>query len=157
MNKHVRRILKERMLADRVMSRILKTGTLTDVDGITDAFRRIFGASRAEDHMKIHKYCCNAISKIVNFRKEATEGVHWFHRGMALSFTPSPFPQIQNKDSLHDFPFPPGKRSEFHTFSIRNFSQIYLEEKATISSRRRYTCYSHHRHMKESLGIDTFF
>lgn len=80
-NKHLRRVLEENgCFNDYVMNQVLKTGTLSDVDGIPDSVKRIFVTSldiSAEDHIKmqsaIQKYCCNAISKTVNFRKEATE------------------------------------------------------------------------------------
>lgn len=80
-NKHLRRVLEEcGCFNDYIMNQVLKTGTLRDVEGIPDEVKRVFVTSldiAPEDHIKmqsaIQKSCCNAISKTVNFQKDATE------------------------------------------------------------------------------------
>jgi ribonucleoside-diphosphate reductase alpha chain len=79
-NKHLARELEAAgCLNDGVMDQILLTGTLQNVEGVPDEIKRIFVTSldiTAEEHILmqsgVQKYCCNAISKTVNFPNSAT-------------------------------------------------------------------------------------
>jgi ribonucleoside-diphosphate reductase alpha chain len=80
-NKHLERVLRDsNCLTDSVMQQILATGTLQGVAEIPDEIKRVYVTSldiSAEDHIlmqsRIQEFCCNAISKTINFRHEATE------------------------------------------------------------------------------------
>lgn len=80
-NKHLKKALQDAgCYNDEVMDQVLQTGTLRGVEGIPEEIRKIFVTSldiTAEEHImmqsSVQKYCCNAISKTVNFVKEATE------------------------------------------------------------------------------------
>jgi ribonucleoside-diphosphate reductase alpha chain len=57
-----------------------KTGTLENIQGIPDESRKVFVTAleiSSEDHILmqsvVQRYCCNAISKTVNFPEHATE------------------------------------------------------------------------------------
>ena len=80
-NKHLKAALeKVNCYNDQIMDQILETGTLQNVNGIPEELKKVYVTSLdilAEDHIKmqsaVQKYCCNAISKTINFKKEATE------------------------------------------------------------------------------------
>ncbi|OHT02898.1 Ribonucleotide reductase, all-alpha domain containing protein [Tritrichomonas foetus] len=80
-NKHLKNaLLKAECYTDEIMEQILQTGTLQNVKGIPDSIKKVFVTSldiSAEDHIRmqaaIQKYCCNAISKTINFKNDATE------------------------------------------------------------------------------------
>ena len=62
------------------MKQVLTNGTLQNIAGVPDEIKKVFVTSldiTAEDHIlmqsQIQKYCCNAISKTINFKKDATE------------------------------------------------------------------------------------
>jgi ribonucleoside-diphosphate reductase alpha chain len=62
------------------MEQILKQGTLRKVAAIPDSIKEVYVTSldiKAEDHIRmqaaVQRYCCNAISKTINFQKDATE------------------------------------------------------------------------------------
>jgi ribonucleoside-diphosphate reductase alpha chain len=82
-NKHLTIALKEvGCFNEAIMDQILMTGTLQNVEGIPPEIKRIFVTSldiTAEEHILmqnvIQKYCCNAISKTVNFPKTATRAM----------------------------------------------------------------------------------
>ena len=80
-NKHLKAALLEaNCYNDEVMDKILETGTLANVDCVPDAIKKVFVTSldiQATDHIEmqslVQKHCCNAISKTINFKYEATE------------------------------------------------------------------------------------
>jgi ribonucleoside-diphosphate reductase alpha chain len=79
-NKHLKAALEAAgCLNDEVMDQILVTGTLQDVRGVPEEIKRVFVTSldiTAEEHILmqsgVQRYCCNAISKTVNFPNSAT-------------------------------------------------------------------------------------
>lgn len=80
-NKHLRKSLEEAgCFNDFVMDQVLETGTLRGVQGVPEEIKRVFVTSldiSAEDHIKmqsgVQQFCCNAISKTINFTNDATE------------------------------------------------------------------------------------
>lgn len=80
-NKHLQKALEDcGCFTDKIMDKILETGTLANVTEVPEQLRRVFVTSldiKAEDHIamqaRVQKHCCNAISKTINFRREATE------------------------------------------------------------------------------------
>ena len=79
-NKHLKKALVDAgCYTDAIMEKILQTGTLRGVDEVPEEIRRVFVTSldiSAEDHIRmqscVQKYCCNAISKTINFPNSAT-------------------------------------------------------------------------------------
>ncbi|KAH0791366.1 ribonucleoside-diphosphate reductase, adenosylcobalamin-dependent [Histomonas meleagridis] len=80
-NKHLKKALKEcGCYSDEVMEKVLETGTLKNASSVPEEIRKVFVTSldiEPKDHIKIQstmqKYCCNAISKTINFKNDATE------------------------------------------------------------------------------------
>lgn len=80
-NKHLKKALKEaNCYNDEVMEQVLQTGTLQNISSVPESVRKVFVTSldiTPEDHIKmqslVQKYCCNAISKTINFQNDATE------------------------------------------------------------------------------------
>jgi len=80
-NKHLKdALIKANCYNDEVMDKILETGTLHNVTGVPEHLKKVFVTSldiSAEDHIlmqsNVQKFCCNAISKTINFKKEASE------------------------------------------------------------------------------------
>lgn len=80
-NKHLQKALEENgCFNDEVMDKILECGSLQNIESIPKSVRDVFVTSldiSAEDHIKmqsaIQEYCCNAISKTINFPFQATE------------------------------------------------------------------------------------
>ncbi|OHT08046.1 Ribonucleotide reductase, all-alpha domain containing protein [Tritrichomonas foetus] len=80
-NKHLKAALQScGCFNDEIMEQVLETGTLKNVVGVPEEIKKVFVTSldiSAEDHIlmqsEVQKYCCNAISKTVNFTKDATE------------------------------------------------------------------------------------
>lgn len=79
-NKHLKKALVNAgCYTEEIMNKILSTGTLQGVDEVPEEIRRVFVTSldiSARDHILmqsgVQKYCCNAISKTINFPKSAT-------------------------------------------------------------------------------------
>ena len=79
-NKHLKKALVNAgCYTDEIMDKILSTGTLQGVDEVPEEIRKVFVTSldiSARDHILmqsgVQKYCCNAISKTINFPKSAT-------------------------------------------------------------------------------------
>jgi ribonucleoside-diphosphate reductase alpha chain len=80
-NKHLTKVLQEAdWMNDRIKGQVIRQGTLQNIKGIPDEVKKVYVTSldiSAEDHIlmqsTVQKYCCNAISKTVNFKREATE------------------------------------------------------------------------------------
>ena len=79
-NKHLQKALEDcGCFNDKIMDKILATGTLADIEEIPEEVRKVYVTSldiKADEHIlmqsRVQKYCCNAISKTINFKKEAT-------------------------------------------------------------------------------------
>jgi ribonucleoside-diphosphate reductase alpha chain len=79
-NKHLQKALEDcHCFTDEIMDKILETGTLSNVEEVPEEVRKVFVTSldiKAENHIlmqsRIQKYCCNAISKTINFKNDAT-------------------------------------------------------------------------------------
>jgi ribonucleoside-diphosphate reductase alpha chain len=79
-NKHLRAALqREGCFTKEVMDAVLERGTLQGIEGIPDNIKRVFVTAldiTADDHIAmqtaLQQYCCNAISKTVNFPNDAT-------------------------------------------------------------------------------------
>lgn len=79
-NKHLKKALVSAgCYTDEIMDKILSTGTLQGVEEVPEEIRKVFVTSldiSARDHILmqsgVQKYCCNAISKTINFPKSAT-------------------------------------------------------------------------------------
>jgi ribonucleoside-diphosphate reductase alpha chain len=80
-NKHLKQALEEAgCFNDSIMQEIMTRGSLQGVDGVPDSLKRVFVTAMdisPEDHIKmqseLQKYCCNAISKTINFRENASK------------------------------------------------------------------------------------
>jgi ribonucleoside-diphosphate reductase alpha chain len=80
-NKHLENALKEEGVhSDDIMEKIVKEGSLKNIEGITEKLKKVFVTSMdisAEDHINMQasfqKHCDNAISKTINFPNEATK------------------------------------------------------------------------------------
>ena len=79
-NKHLQKALEDcGCFTDEIMDKILESGTLANIKEVPEEVRKVFVTSldiKAEDHIlmqsTVQKHCCNAISKTINFKKEAT-------------------------------------------------------------------------------------
>lgn len=79
-NKHLKHALEScGCYTDSVMEKVLQTGSLSTATEVPEEVRRVFVTSldiSARDHCHmqatIQEYCCNAISKSINFRNQAT-------------------------------------------------------------------------------------
>jgi ribonucleoside-diphosphate reductase alpha chain len=80
-NKHLEKALKEsNSYSDDIMEKIVKEGTLKNIEEIPDYLKKVFVTSMdisAQAHIKMQasfqKYCDNAISKTINFENKATK------------------------------------------------------------------------------------
>jgi ribonucleoside-diphosphate reductase alpha chain len=78
-NKHLKDVLFKCGCGPEVLDAIVQTGSVQGIPDVPEQVRRVFRTSldiAAEDHQKmqavIQEFCCNAISKTINFPKAAT-------------------------------------------------------------------------------------
>ncbi|OHS95553.1 Ribonucleotide reductase, all-alpha domain containing protein [Tritrichomonas foetus] len=78
-NKHLKEALEMAgCYNEEIMEKVLSSGSLQKVPEVPEEIRKVFVTSldiAAEDHVKmqaaVQEYCCNAISKTINFTKDA--------------------------------------------------------------------------------------
>lgn len=81
MNKHLKKVLKERNLfSEKIIEKIIEKGTLKNIKEIPEDIKRVFVTAMdisAEDHIlmqaSFQKYIDNSISKTINFPQNATK------------------------------------------------------------------------------------
>jgi ribonucleoside-diphosphate reductase alpha chain len=78
-NKHLKAALSKCSVSESTLERIIQSGSVRGLEEVPEAVRRVFVTSldiSAEDHCKmqatIQEFCCNAISKTINFPRSAT-------------------------------------------------------------------------------------
>jgi ribonucleoside-diphosphate reductase alpha chain len=78
-NKHLKAALSKCGLSESTMERIIQSGSVQGIEEVPEDIRRVFVTSldiSAEDHCKmqaaIQEFCCNAISKTINFPRSAS-------------------------------------------------------------------------------------
>jgi ribonucleoside-diphosphate reductase alpha chain len=78
-NKHLKAALEKLSLSESTMDRIIQSGSVQGIMEVPEDIRRVFVTSldiSAEDHCKmqvaVQEFCCNAISKTINFPRTAS-------------------------------------------------------------------------------------
>jgi ribonucleoside-diphosphate reductase alpha chain len=78
-NKHLKTALEECGCGPEVFEAVVQSGSVQAVEQVPEVIRNVFRTSldiSAADHLKmqavIQEFCCNAISKTINFSKSAT-------------------------------------------------------------------------------------
>jgi ribonucleoside-diphosphate reductase alpha chain len=78
-NKHLKMALSKHSVSEATIQRIIQTGSVQGIEEVPEEVRRVFVTSldiAPEDHSKmqaaVQEFCCNAISKTINFPKSAS-------------------------------------------------------------------------------------